>query len=152
MFTGTIFQEAVDCLLPAAVALRAAVGWTVALPCSLHGTVGARGRACAPGRPLIPGTVHWREAEEQISGESYKECRHKTSSRNRAQSHKILGHLSFKHDCLCLSCLLDPVLFCTPFCTTKGELCGLRDSSVLSKWEAMLFLKTRKRAFLMIET
>lgn len=57
-FTGTFFQEAVVCLFPAAVALRAAVGWPVALPCPLHGAAGASRRACTPGRPLIPGSVH----------------------------------------------------------------------------------------------
>ena len=57
-FTGAFFQEAVDRLFPAAVALRPPVGRPVALPDPLHGAVGAGGSAGAPGRPLVPGSVH----------------------------------------------------------------------------------------------
>lgn len=56
--TGAVFQEAVGWLFPASMALRASVGWAVALPDSLHGAVGARGGACAPYRPFIPGSIH----------------------------------------------------------------------------------------------
>lgn len=57
-FTGAFFQEAIGGLFPAAMALGAPVGRPVALPRPLHGAVGARGRAWAPGRPLVPGSVH----------------------------------------------------------------------------------------------
>lgn len=57
-FTGTFFQEAVCCLFPAAMALRATIRWSVALPSSLLGAVRASSRALAPGRPLIPGSIH----------------------------------------------------------------------------------------------
>lgn len=57
-FTRAFLQEAVVGLFKAAVALRAPVGWSVALSGSLHGAIGAGGRAFSPGRPLGPVSVH----------------------------------------------------------------------------------------------
>ena len=58
IFTWAVFQEAVGRLLPVSAALGATVGRAVALPGSLHGSVGAgRGTGAPPG-PLVPGSVH----------------------------------------------------------------------------------------------
>lgn len=49
LFTRAFLQEAFVGLFKAAVALRATVGRSVALPGSLHGAIGAGGRTFAPG-------------------------------------------------------------------------------------------------------
>ena len=108
LFTGTVFQEAVVGLFPAAVALRAAIGRSVAFPCPLHGAVGAGGRTRAPAGPLIPGSVHWRETEDgTCAGEL---ARTRQTHRPEAWS-QLTDAIKNSHDLLKLDCMCLPIKF-----------------------------------------
>lgn len=56
--TWALPEEAVDSLQPLSSAFRASVRGAVTLSGSLHGPIGAGGRAGAPAGPLIPHSIH----------------------------------------------------------------------------------------------